>query len=162
VKGVVSAVCAATGHVVADKGDDMSDETTALPPLPAAVQGVLARLNVEDDEVHHWAGDLAAPTTAALHDLLTALEPLMSRLAARVVEGSSADQRGVTAALIVRCWALAVWSTVRNLRSVLDGTPPLEVLPGSEHLAWLSASIAADPAAAQRDGLDLLADGVAA
>lgn len=140
----------------------MSHETSALPPLPAAAQGVRARLNVHDDEVHHWAGDLAAPTTAALHDLLTSLEPLMSQLAARVVEGSSADQRGVTAALIVRCWALAVWSTLRDLGSVLSETPPVEMLPGSEHLVWLTASIAADPAAARRDGLDLLADDVPA
>jgi hypothetical protein len=78
------------------------------------------------------------------------------------VEGSSADQRGVTAALILRCWALGVWSTARDLHSIFGAAlpPPPSVLPGSEHLAWLTSHYFDDPAAARRDGLDLLAGDV--
>jgi hypothetical protein len=140
----------------------MSHGSTTVPALPKAAAGVLARLNVDDDEVRYWAADVAAPTAVALRELLTALEPLARQLAARAVEGSSADQRGVTAALILRCWALGVWSTARDIRSVLGAVlPPLpSVLPGSEHLAWLTSHYVEDPAAARRDGFDLLAGDV--
>jgi hypothetical protein len=140
----------------------MSDEMTTVAPPPNAVDGVLARLRVDDDEVRDWAGTLGHPTAMALRELLTALEPLVTQIAEGAVEGSSADQPGVMVALIVRCWALAVRCTVHDLRSLLGDNvaPPALALPGSQHLAWLAAHYAADPAAARRDGLDLLAGDV--
>jgi hypothetical protein len=122
------------------------------PDIPDVAAEVRAYLTAPDDAVNYLRA--LPPRDAAETATLLALgREAMRRLAQTVVQTESSGEDSVCL-LTVRAWALAVAVTLGDLAQQLPAMPHPD-----DGMAWLRERYA-DPAAAHRDGIDVLVNDV--
>jgi hypothetical protein len=120
-------------------------------PLPPAADKVRALLD-DDADLPVWAGELDGTAAAVLQPQLRLIDAHLSVLEQTLI-GAAEESLPVT--LHLRCWTTAVRATARRLTGLLADAHGLDV-DGTAVPAWLQR-YRADPVAAARDGIDLVA-----
>ncbi len=124
------------------------DHETTLPPAAGKIRALLE----DDEDLPDWAGELDSTAAALLQLQFRLLDGQLAVLEQTLV---SAAEQSLPVTLHLRCWATALRATARRLTAHLAAAHGPDV-DAAAAPAWLQR-YRADPVAAARDGIDLVA-----